>query len=108
MFVAFSGTGGRACAIQVNRAELYPSPHEICLANFFHKRKNILNILLSVAPSNYVQLHKNYFSVLSLSLCSMFSFSVLIEPHFYVRRVCLQCFANKNLFLSLNSFLFHT
>lgn len=35
VFVAFSGTGGRACAIQVNRTELYPSPHEICLANSF-------------------------------------------------------------------------
>lgn len=30
VFVAFSGIEGRACAIQVNRAELYPSPHEIC------------------------------------------------------------------------------
>lgn len=40
VFVAFSGTGARACAIQVNRAELYPSPHEICLANsFFIKGK---------------------------------------------------------------------
>lgn len=31
----FSGTGGRACAIQMNRTELYPSPHEICSANSF-------------------------------------------------------------------------
>ena len=30
VFVAFSGIGGTACAIQVNRAELNPSPHEIC------------------------------------------------------------------------------